>query len=101
MQTIWTVILGLSMPLAGTTLGAGMALLIKKEMQPNIQKSLLGFVSGVMITASIWSLLIPAIDIAESAGVIPWLPATIGFLFGVGFLLLLDMLIPHLHLNAN
>ena len=93
-------VIGLLIPLLGTMLGAGMVFFVKKEIKPSIKKSLLGFASGVMIAASIWSLLIPAIGMAEEQGKIAWLPAAAGFLLGMGFLLLLDTIIPHLH-NRN
>ncbi|MFT3984979.1 MAG: ZIP family metal transporter [Lachnospiraceae bacterium] len=93
-----TVFLGLLIPLAGTVLGAAMVFFLKKEMDANVQKALLGFASGVMIAASVWSLIMPSIDMAESQGVIAWVPAAVGFLFGIGFLLLIDSLTPHLHL---
>ena len=70
-------------------------------MKPFLQKALLGFAAGVMIAASVWSLIIPAIEMAEKQGNISWVPASVGFLFGIGFLLLLDTLIPHLHVNSN
>lgn len=98
---ISTVALGLLLPLAGTTLGAAMAFFLKKEMRPRLQKTLLGFASGVMIAASVWSLLIPAMDMAEEQGVAAWLPAAGGFLLGILFLLVLDELIPHLHLDST
>ncbi len=94
-------IIGLIIPFLGTTLGAGMVFLVKKEIRPSIQKLLLGFASGVMIAASIWSLLIPAINMAEEQDKIAWLPATIGFLLGMGFLLVLDTIIPHLHNSTS
>ncbi|NLW71215.1 MAG: ZIP family metal transporter [Eubacteriaceae bacterium] len=93
--------LGVMIPLLGTVAGAGMVFFLKSEMKPFLQKALLGFASGVMIAASIWSLLIPAIDMAAASGVIPWFPAAIGFLSGITFLLVLDSLIPHLHLGSN
>lgn len=96
-----TWILGILIPLAGTMLGAAAVFLIKDRVKPSIQKALLGFAAGVMIAASVWSLLIPAIDMAVEQGVPGWLPSSVGFLLGVGFLLLLDMLIPHLHVNAE
>lgn len=99
MENINAVIIGLLIPFAGTMLGAAMSFFLKKEMSPKIQKLLLGFAAGVMIAASIWSLLIPALDMTESS--IKWLPAAIGFLLGIGFLLLLDNIIPHLHLNSD
>lgn len=95
------VILGLAIPFLGTSLGAGMVFLLKKDLSPSVQKLLLGFASGVMIAASVWSLLIPAIGMAEEQGTIPWIPASVGFLVGIGFLLLLDTIIPHLHMNSD
>lgn len=95
------IITGILIPLLGTTLGASMVFLIREEIGPSIQKMLLGFASGVMIAASVWSLLIPSIHLAKAAGSIPWLPAVTGFLLGIGFLLLLDSLIPHLHTNND
>ena len=85
-----TTALGLLIPLAGTTLGAAMAFFLKGEMKPALQKALLGFASGVMIAASVWSLLIPAMELTAAQGGIEWLPAAAGFLLGIGFLLLLD-----------
>lgn len=101
MEPFWTVAAGLTIPLAGTTLGAAMVFVMKKAMGQTLQKALLGFASGVMMAASVWSLLIPAIDMAEASGVAGWMPAVVGFLCGIGFLLLLDVIIPHLHLNTD
>ena len=92
---------GLLIPFLGTTLGSGMVFLLKNKINKKIEKLLLGFASGVMIAASIWSLIIPALDMAEEQGIITWLPATIGFLLGICFLLVLDSIIPHLHLNTD
>lgn len=97
-QNIW---IGILIPFAGTTLGAAMVFFMKKEMNPRLQKALLGFASGVMIAASVWSLLIPALDMSEEQGGIAWLPAAVGFLLGIGFLLLLDTLTPHQHLTEE
>lgn len=94
-------LVGLLIPFLGTTLGAAMVFLMKNKMNKKVEKLLLGFASGVMIAASIWSLLIPSIDMAETQGKIAWIPATIGFLFGIVFLLMLDSLIPHLHLESE
>lgn len=94
-------LLGIILPFLGTMLGAGTVFFLKKRMSSRLQKALLGFASGVMIAASVWSLLIPAIEMAEGAGGIAWLPAVAGFLLGMGFLLLLDTVIPHLHLNDD
>ena len=95
------VAIGLAIPFAGTTLGAAMVLFMRNGMKPRVQKFLLGFASGVMIAASVWSLLIPAIDMAEAQGSIAWVPASVGFMLGILFLLLLDMIIPHLHLDTD
>ena len=72
---------------------------MKNEINKKIEKILLRFASGVMIAASIWSLLIPAIDMAEEQGKMGWIPASVGFLLGIVFLLTLDSLIPHMHLE--
>ena len=90
-------LIGIMIPFAGTALGSAMVFFMRKEMNERLQKMLLGFASGVMIAASVWSLLIPAIDMAEQKGGIPWLPPAVGFLLGMGFLLVLDTLTPHLH----
>ena len=75
-----TVALGILLPFAGTTLGSAMVFLLKKEINPKLQKLLLGFASGVMIAASIWSLILPSAELAAAQGVAEWLPAAIGFL---------------------
>lgn len=90
-------ILILSIPFIGTTLGSAMVFFLKKEMKPFVKKILVGFAAGVMIAASIWSLLIPALEMAEDQGQVTWIPTSIGFLFGIVFLLVLDSIIPHLH----
>ena len=94
-------VLGLLIPLLGTMLGAAFVFLMKDEMSPRVQKSLLGFASGVMVAASVWSLLIPAMEMEAGEG--PWavVPAAVGFLLGIGFLLLIDEVTPHLHLDAQ
>ena len=94
-------VIGLAIPFLGTTLGAAMVFLMKNKINNRIEKLLLGFASGVMIAASIWSLLIPAIEMSESQGKIAWVPATIGFLLGITFLLVLDSVIPHMHLKSD
>ena len=93
--------LGLIIPFIGTTLGAGMVFLMKNKMNSKVEKILLGFASGVMVAASVWSLLIPSIDMAEEQKIVAWLPATVGFLLGIAFLFILDAIIPHLHLKSN
>ena len=95
------VILGILLPFAGTTLGAAMVFFMRKEMNEKLQKGLLGFASGVMIAASVWSLLIPAIEMAEEGGQIAWIPAAAGVLLGIGFLLLLDTVTPHQHFQES
>jgi ZIP family zinc transporter len=94
------IFLGLAIPFLGTTLGAAMVFLMKKEMNKKVEKILLGFASGVMIAASVWSLLIPSIEMTESQGKTAWIPAAIGFLLGIVFLLILDSVIPHMHLKS-
>ncbi|MDD3920406.1 MAG: ZIP family metal transporter [Eubacteriales bacterium] len=101
MSDLMKVVAGVAIPFLGTTLGAGMVFFMKGEMNARLQKLLLGFASGVMIAAAVWSLLIPAINMAEAAGTVAWVPALVGFLIGIGFLLALDMIIPHLHMNAD
>jgi len=95
------VILCLFIPLIGTTLGSAMVFFLKKEINPKLQKVLLGFASGVMIAASIWSLLQPAIDSYQEGDFRMWLFPAIGFILGVAFMLLLDYLVPHMHINKQ
>ena len=95
------VILGLIIPFLGTVLGAGMVFFMRKQINPKIEKILLGFAAGVMISASVWSLMQPSMEMAIEEGLIPWLPATIGFILGVTFLLILDSITPHIHLRRN
>lgn len=91
--------LTLMVPFAGTSLGSAMVFFMKKEIPDAVEKSLLGFASGVMIAASVFSLLMPSIEMAEEQGVVSWLPACVGFMAGIAFLLILDTLIPHVHLE--
>lgn len=93
--------IGLLIPFLGTTLGSAMVFFMKNKIKPKVEKALLGFASGVMIAASVWSLLIPSLEMAEQQNIIKWVPATIGFLLGILFLLILDSIIPHLHLNSD
>lgn len=85
----------------GTTLGAAMVFLLKKNIKTSVENLLLGFAAGVMIAAAVWSLLIPSMDMAKEQGIIEWVPAVVGFALGILFLLILDNLIPHLHLDKN
>ena len=93
--------LGILIPFFGTTLGAAAVFLMKNKLDNKVEKILLGFASGVMVAASVWSLLIPSIEMAEENGELAWIPATVGFLFGIVFLLVLDNVIPHLHLQSE
>ncbi len=92
---------GVMIPFAGTTLGAACVFLLKNEIRPLVQKALLGFASGVMVAASIWSLLMPAMDMSEPMGKMAFVPAAVGFLIGIAFLLILDKTIPHLHMDHD
>lgn len=86
-------------PFIGTTLGAAMVFLLRKNINPKLEKILIGFAAGVMIAASIWSLIIPSIDLTVTG--IKWLPAAIGFAVGMLFLLLLDTFLPHQHIKSD
>lgn len=93
--------IGLLIPLLGTMLGSAFVFLMKDEMPERVQKSLLGFASGVMVAASVWSLLIPAMEMKGGQGVWSVVPAAVGFLLGMAFLLAIDELTPHLHIGTN
>ena len=96
------VLAGLLIPFAGTALGSTMVYFIKKEIDAGIQRMLTGFAAGVMVAASIWSLLIPAMEqVSDSMGKLAFLPAVIGFCAGMMFLLILDMITPHMHLDET
>lgn len=95
------ILLGLLIPFVGTTLGAAMVFLMKNKLNKKVEKVLLGFASGVMVAASVWSLLIPSIDMAKEQNIIAWLPTTVGFILGIVFLLILDNIIPHLHIKSK
>lgn len=94
-------VIGLLLPFIGTTLGAGCVLFMKKNIKDGIQRALMGFASGVMIAASVWSLLIPSIDMSQNFGKFSFIPAVVGFFIGIAFLFILDQIIPHLHLNEK
>ena len=94
-------ILGIILPFMGTTLGAAGVYVLRSEMGDRLRKALLGFASGVMIAASVWSLLIPAMEQSEGLGKLAFLPAAMGFLLGMAFLLVLDKLIPHVHIGCD
>ena len=96
-QGIW----GILIPFLGTTLGSGCVLFMKQKLDALVQRALTGFAAGVMVAASIWSLLIPAMNEAEGMGKWAFVPAVIGFWLGILFLLVLDRTIPHLHMNSS
>ena len=92
---------GILIPFLGTSAGAACVFFMKKNLNEQIQRALTGFAAGVMVAASIWSLLIPAIEQSSGLGKLSFVPAAVGFWIGVLFLLLLDHMIPHLHQNSN
>lgn len=94
-------ITGMILPFAGTALGAACVFLMKKSISPLLQKLLTGFAAGIMVAASVWSLLIPAIEMSGSGGFMKIVPAVTGFLVGMLFLLLLDSVVPHQHLDSS
>ena len=98
----FTVILCLLIPLVGTTLGSVTVFFLKKEINPKVQKVLMGFASGVMFAAAIWSLMQPAInESAKKGSTAMWLIPTVGFMLGIAFSLALDYFIPHVHMNTG
>ena len=94
-------LIGITVPFLGTCLGSAMVFLMKKELDPRLNRALEGFASGVMVAASIWSLIIPAMEQSEHLGKFAFVPVTIGFWLGILFLLLLDHIIPHLHMDSD
>ncbi|MCR4687980.1 MAG: ZIP family metal transporter [Saccharofermentans sp.] len=94
-------LIGLTVPFLGTALGSGMVFLMKSELDPKLNRALEGFASGVMVAASIWSLIVPAMEQSEHMGRLAFLPAAIGFWLGILFLLALDHIIPHLHMDSD
>ena len=96
-----TLIIGLLIPLLGTMVGSAFVFLMKDGMSVRVQKALLGFASGVMVAASVWSLLIPAMEMEADSDRWAVMPAAVGFLMGMGFLLLIDELTPHLHIGTD
>ncbi|MBR7032743.1 MAG: ZIP family metal transporter [Clostridia bacterium] len=93
--------IGIAIPFAGTALGSASVFFMKKELGPAVQRALTGFAGGVMVAASVWSLIIPAIEQSADMGRWSFVPAAVGFWLGVLFLLLLDRVIPHLHMYAD
>ena len=95
------IFVGIMIPFLGTAAGAFCVFFLRQAMAPRMQKALLGFASGVMVAGSVWSLLIPAMDMSAAMGRLAFLPAAVGLLLGIGFLLLLDNAVPHLHMDAE
>lgn len=95
------ILIGILIPFIGTTLGAACVFLIKNEINPYVQKSLLGFASGVMVAASVWSLIIPAINMSDDMGKFAFVPAAVGIFSGMLLLLAMDRFVPHMHLGSD
>lgn len=98
---MWDILPLLLIPFAGTTIGAAAVLLLREGFAERIHNTLLGFAAGVMVAASVWSLLIPSMEESAHMENFAWLPAVVGFLAGVAFMLLLDMVTPHLHPDSD
>jgi ZIP family zinc transporter len=95
------IVWGILIPFLGTTAGAACVYFLRGELNARVQKALLGFASGVMVAASVWSLLIPAMNMSEELGTFAFLPGVAGFCLGIFFLLVMDRIIPHLHLGTD
>jgi len=93
--------IGVLLPFLGTSLGAAMVFVLKNKISDNVQRMLTGFAAGVMVAASFWSLLQPALESSEGMGKLSFIPAAVGFLIGIGFLLFLDTVTPHMHLDEK
>lgn len=93
--------IGILLPFLGTVLGAACVFLMRKNFAPRLQKSLTGFAAGVMVAASVWSLLIPSIEMTGREGLASIVPAAVGFMVGILFLLFLDSVVPHQHIDSN
>ena len=96
-----TILIGVSIPFIGTVLGSFLVFFMKNTLNEKIEKILLGFAAGVMIAASIWSLIIPSINMSEELGKLSFIPASVGFLLGIFFLLIIDTFTPHMHVNSD
>lgn len=95
------IVIGILIPFVGTSLGAAMVFFLKNSVSKKLQRILIGFAAGVMVAASFWSLLQPALESSERMGKISFIPAAVGFLIGIGFLLVLDVITPHMHMNQE
>lgn len=93
--------IGLLIPFLGTAAGSACVFLIKDKIPDLLQKSLMGFAAGVMVAASVWSLLIPSMEMTDREGIMSVLPDIVGFSLGIGFLLALDLVVPHLHIDGG
>ncbi len=101
MNSILYSIIGVMIPFIGTSLGSSLVFFLKKTMNEKVQKMIVGFAAGVMIAASVWSLILPAVEMAENQGVITWIPATIGFIIGVVFLIITNYVAEKIETNKN
>lgn len=101
MNEIMYSIIGIMIPFIGTSLGSSLVFFLKKTMNEKVQKMIVGFAAGVMIAASVWSLILPAVEMAENQGVIAWIPATIGFIIGVAFLITTNHVAEKIETNKN
>lgn len=95
------IVIGIFIPFLGTTLGSACVFFLKEQLKSSVQKALLGFASGVMVAASVWSLIIPSVDMSEEMGKLAFVPAAVGVSVGMIFLLIMDKVIPHLHLGSD
>ena len=95
------IVIGILIPFIGTSLGSAMVFFLKNAVSQKLQRMLTGFAAGVMVAASFWSLLQPALESSEGMGKLSFIPAAVGFLIGIGFLLLLDVITPHMHMNQE
>lgn len=101
MENILYSIGGILIPFIGTSLGSGMVFFIKKDMSSNLKKMIVGFAAGVMMAASVWSLILPSVEMAENQGNISWIPAAVGFALGVLFLILINKIAQKLEERGN
>ena len=95
------IVIGILIPFVGTSLGAAMVFFLKNSVSKKLHRILIGFAAGVMVAASFWSLLQPALESSERMGKLSFIPAAVGFLIGIGFLLVLDVITPHMHMNEE
>ena len=95
------IVIGVFLPFIGTAAGAACVFFLRKNISTNLQRIFTGFAAGVMVAASVWSLLIPAMDMSADMGKFAFVPALVGFLLGIVFLLFMDNLVPHLHIGSD